>query len=36
MTLEMIGMLVQYVVLALALCLAWNWAVEEFFDWFVD
>jgi len=35
MTLEMVGMLVQYVVLGLALCLVGCWAVEKFFDWFV-
>jgi len=35
MTPEMICILVKFVALALALCLAWNWAVEEFFDWFV-
>jgi len=35
MTLEMIGILGTYVVVSVALCLAWNWAVEEFFDWFV-
>ena len=35
MTIETISLLVRYVALGLALCLAWNWAVEEFFDWFV-
>ena len=35
MTLELIGLFVKYVAVALALCLAWNWAVEKFFDWFV-
>ena len=32
---EMVGLFVQYVVLGLALCAGWCWAVEEFFDWFV-
>jgi len=35
MTLEMIGILVKFVALALALCLVGCWAADEFFDWFV-
>ena len=35
MTLEMIGILVKFVAVALALCLLGCLAVDKFFDWFV-
>ena len=35
MTLEMVGILVKFVAVALALCLLGCWAVDEWFDLFV-